>query len=211
MWPNQLDFLLFIVCWIFHFSMTPYSTSFPTWSVQLISILLHHDISKVSRHLWSTFQVSKFQHHIKLCTKHTISLVSSLQLSPICWWKQSSSCWMLLLPWAILNFICLQLTSLLSCYPKKFKYSIFCGCFLSIVLCNRDGCLEIHITLVFSTIIPIPYHLIISISLWIMSCSTTSSSDSSTRSSAYYTIQITCPPLLKSPNPSMASLVRYLL
>jgi hypothetical protein len=34
---------------------------------------------------------------------------------------------------------------------------------------------------------------------------------SSTRSSAYFTVRITCPPILKSPNPSRASLVRYSL
>jgi hypothetical protein len=120
MWPNQLAFLIFIVCRIFHSSVTAYSTSsFPTWSVQLIfSILLHHHISKVSRHLWSTLQVTKFQHHTKSSTKHNTSLVSSLNLSPICWWKQSSSWWVLLLPWPILDFIsCLHLTSFVIMLP----------------------------------------------------------------------------------------------
>jgi len=27
--------------------------------------------------------------------------VSSLKLSPVWWWKESSSCWMLLLPWQL--------------------------------------------------------------------------------------------------------------
>ena len=44
-------------------------------------------------------EVSKFQHHVKLCCKCSILLGSSLNLSSICWWKESSSCWMLLLPW----------------------------------------------------------------------------------------------------------------
>jgi hypothetical protein len=42
-----------------------------------------------------------------------------------------------------------------------------------------------------------------------MPCSTFSSLASSTRSSAYFTVRITCPPILKSPNPSGTSLVRY--
>lgn len=44
-----------------------------------------------------------------------------------------------------------------------------------------------------------------------MSCSTFSSLASSTRSSAYFTVWMICPPILKSPNPSRASLVRHLL
>ena len=43
--------------------------------------------------------VSKFQNSTILCSKYNTSLVSLLNLSTICWWKQSSSCWMLLLSW----------------------------------------------------------------------------------------------------------------
>jgi hypothetical protein len=44
-----------------------------------------------------------------------------------------------------------------------------------------------------------------------MPCSTVSSLASSTRSSAYFTVRITYPPILKSPNPPRACLVSYSL
>ena len=44
-----------------------------------------------------------------------------------------------------------------------------------------------------------------------MPCSTVSSLAISTRSSAYFTVWIICPPMLKSPSPSRASLVRHSL
>jgi len=47
--------------------------------------------------------VSKFQHHTKLCAECSTVLVSSLILSPICSWKESS-CWMLLLLWQSWKF-----------------------------------------------------------------------------------------------------------
>ena len=50
MWPIQLAFRFFISCTIFLWSLTLSNTSpFLTWSVQLISILLQHHISKLSR------------------------------------------------------------------------------------------------------------------------------------------------------------------
>jgi hypothetical protein len=55
MWPIQLAFCLRISCTIFLCSLTLSNTSsFLTWSVQLISILLQHHISKLSRCFWST-------------------------------------------------------------------------------------------------------------------------------------------------------------
>jgi hypothetical protein len=56
MWPIQLAFRLLISCRIFLCSLTlSITSSFLTWSVQLIfSILLHHHISKISRCFWST-------------------------------------------------------------------------------------------------------------------------------------------------------------
>jgi len=44
-----------------------------------------------------------------------------------------------------------------------------------------------------------------------MSCSTFSYLASSTRSSAYFTVWMICPPILKSPDPSRTSLVRHSL
>ena len=43
-------------------------------------------------------QVSKFQHQTKLSSKFSTLLASSLSLSPVCYWKEYSSCWKLLLP-----------------------------------------------------------------------------------------------------------------
>ena len=57
----------------------------------------------------------------------------------------------------------------------------------------------------------LPWHLPISINLSIMPCSTVSSLDSNTSSSAYFTMWMIHPPLLKSPNPSRASLVSHSL
>jgi hypothetical protein len=56
MWPIQLAFRSLIRCRIFLCSLTLSNTSsFLTWSVQLIiSILLQHRISKLSRCFWST-------------------------------------------------------------------------------------------------------------------------------------------------------------
>ena len=55
-WLIQFAFRLRISCRIFICSLTLNNTSsFPTWSVQLIfSILLQHHISKLSRCFWST-------------------------------------------------------------------------------------------------------------------------------------------------------------
>jgi len=56
MWPIQFAFRLRISCRIFLCSLTLSNTSsFLTWSVQLISfILLQHHISELSRCFWST-------------------------------------------------------------------------------------------------------------------------------------------------------------
>ena len=53
-WPIQLAFRHLISCRIFLCSLTLSNTSsFLTWSGQLISILLQHHISKLSRRFWS--------------------------------------------------------------------------------------------------------------------------------------------------------------
>ena len=101
MWPTQLPFLLlfFVRC---SFPPRLYVTIlyFFTQSVQLIfSIIVQHYIPKWSRYFWSTFrsvQVSA-PHKVMLQMRHVTS--SSWNLSPIYWWKESSSCWTLLLPW----------------------------------------------------------------------------------------------------------------
>jgi hypothetical protein len=58
MWPIQLAFRFLISCRIFLCSLTLSNTSsFLTWSVQQISILLQHHISKLSRCFWSTARI----------------------------------------------------------------------------------------------------------------------------------------------------------
>ena len=86
-WPIQLAFRFLISCRIFLCSLILSNTSsFLTWSVQLIfSILLQHHISKLSRFFSDLLpEASNFQHHIKLCSKWSILLVSSSIISPIC-------------------------------------------------------------------------------------------------------------------------------
>jgi hypothetical protein len=89
-WPIQLAFLVFIVFRIFLSSFILSNIpSFLKWSVQLIfSILLQHYISKLSRYLWITFRSAQVSAPYKLCFKSSTLLVSSLNLSPICRWKE---------------------------------------------------------------------------------------------------------------------------
>jgi hypothetical protein len=92
-WPIQLACPLFIVCLHDPF----YTSSFLTQSVQLIvSILLSAPNFKTSQ--VSLVYFLKFQHLTQPSSKCSSLLVSSLNLSPVCWWRKSSFCWMLLLP-----------------------------------------------------------------------------------------------------------------
>ena len=100
--PIQLACLLFIVCRTFFSPLTfcnPYS--YFIRSVQMIFFIrLQHHISKLSRYFSSTSRNVQFQHHTRLCSKCSTLLVSSLILSPVCWWKKNpSACSLLLLPW----------------------------------------------------------------------------------------------------------------
>ena len=70
-------------------------------------------------------QVPKLQYHIKLRAMCSILLVSSLYLSPICRWKEPSSCWILLFTKAIQHLISgVHLASFIM-LPKYLKYSTF--------------------------------------------------------------------------------------
>ena len=101
MWPIQWTVLIFIVrvCRMYRCSLIDcHTSSFLTQSVQLIfSILLQHHISQLARYFWCTLHSVQFQHHTKLCSKCSTLLVSSLNCSPVCWWKEPT-CWKLLLP-----------------------------------------------------------------------------------------------------------------
>ena len=78
-----LDFLLLMVCRIFHSSLTLCSTSsFPTSSVQLIfSILLQHHISKLARYFWCTSRSVQVSASYKATTQ--IQYFADLVFMPI--------------------------------------------------------------------------------------------------------------------------------
>ena len=94
MWPIQLTFLHFTVCRIFLLSLTPFNTSFLTWSVQLISILPQHHVSKHSRYFWSTFGIITLffstAHNYSLnISLHIIVIFSNIRPSLLPWrWRQ---------------------------------------------------------------------------------------------------------------------------
>jgi len=89
MWPMQLAFLLFIVCRLFLSFLTQCNTSFLTRSIQLIfQVFVQHHISELFRCFQSTFWSA--QHHTELCSKCSILVFSSLNLSPVWWCKETS-------------------------------------------------------------------------------------------------------------------------
>jgi len=125
----------------------------------IFSSLLEHQISNIPGISDLISEVFNFQHHTKLCSNCSSLLVCSLNWSPICWWKQPFSCWMLLFhgnpgynfmrtPYIIYYHIT-QIAEIL----KIFQLCSY------IIICIRDGCLEILITFVSSTFISIPQHL----------------------------------------------------
>ena len=88
--PIQLAFLLFIVCRIFLSSLTLWNTSsFFTRSVKMIfSFLIQYHISKLSIYFWSNFRKCPISSTFTMLhSKCGTLLVSSSNLSPICWWK----------------------------------------------------------------------------------------------------------------------------
>ena len=109
MWPIQAAFI--------HMLHVGYSTP-PCLSVILLRF--SHDRSKWSPPSFCSTalqkfpvisvilsEVSKFRGYKKPCPKCSTSLVVSVSLSPICWWKQPSSCRMPLFSWnAKFNFSC---------------------------------------------------------------------------------------------------------
>jgi hypothetical protein len=99
MWPSQLDFFPFIVCRIAYpppfFVLLHFSHEPSNWSSPSLSSTTFQNFPGISELLSA---VSKFQHHIQLWSKCSTVLVSSLNLRPVCWWKEPS-CWIPLLPW----------------------------------------------------------------------------------------------------------------
>jgi hypothetical protein len=103
--------------------------SSPLW-IYVILLHLSHDRSKWAPSFFSTTlqnspvisvilsEVSKFQGYKNPCPIYSTSLVTSLTLSPICWWKLPSSCRMLLFPWNTkFNFLYTSCTN--SCHSTQ--------------------------------------------------------------------------------------------
>ena len=91
MWPIQLAFLLLISCRIFLCSLTlntllHFSYDRSNWSFPSLSSTTFQNVPGVSDLLPAS---SKFQHHIKLCSKCSTSLASSPNLLPNCIWRHS--------------------------------------------------------------------------------------------------------------------------
>ena len=114
-WLINLAFLQSTVCGIFLSNLTLRYTSYLTrWFQLIFSILLEHQISNIPEISDLLSEVFNFQHHTKLCSKCSSLLVCSLNWSPICWWKEPFSCWMLLFHGDPgFNFMC---TSYIICY-----------------------------------------------------------------------------------------------
>jgi len=90
MWPIQFAFRLCTWCRIFLCSLTLCQTSLLTRSVQMIAIQLSTASQKLPGISDLLSAVSKFRRHTKLCFKYSTLVVSFLNLSPICWWRDSS-------------------------------------------------------------------------------------------------------------------------
>ena len=91
--PHISHKLLFIVCGTFlsppcsHVIFRHSSQNHSSWSPHSFSSTTFQNFPGIPD---LVSEVSKFKHH---------TLVSSLNLSTFCWWKKSSSCWMLHFPW----------------------------------------------------------------------------------------------------------------
>ena len=101
MWPIQLAFLLLLFLYArcssplrLFVTLLYFSHDRSNWSSTPFSTTTFQHSPSISALL---SEVSNFQRHLKLYSKCKTSLVYSLTLCPICWWKESS-CWILLLP-----------------------------------------------------------------------------------------------------------------
>ena len=99
-------------------------------------------------------KMSHFQHHTQLYSKCNPLLISSLNLSPICWGKWSYFLLNAALPchsWTYFPVSFLDVFSRVILAPfvitlhKQLKYFTFFNCFWSITICTRD-CLKISLS-----------------------------------------------------------------
>ena len=86
MWPIQLAFLLFTVCiyssppWLC-VTLPHFSHDLSNWSSPSFSSTIFQNFPRIADLL---YEVSKIQLHTMLCSKCSTSLVSPLNLSPVC-------------------------------------------------------------------------------------------------------------------------------
>ena len=156
-WPIHLVFRLFIVCRMMMFSFTLcHSSSFPTRSVQMIFCdFLQHHFAKCYGISDLLFEVPGFQLHTKLCFVFSTLLVSSLNWSPFCFRNFFCFCRAILNVKARVHlapFVIMLLSLNISHASPVFWF---------VIIFNGDGCLDILITLVFSTV-SIAQHLPVS-------------------------------------------------
>jgi len=108
---------------MFPSSFTLCNTSLVTRSAELVfSNLLQHHIPKLPRYLWSTFLMSRFQHHRKQCPKCIILLVSFLNVGQICWWNNFFVEFCFYYGNPEFNFLC---RSYIICYQATEIFEIF--------------------------------------------------------------------------------------
>ena len=146
---SPISLPVFILCRIFLSSSTLRSIHLShvlsSWSSPSFSSTTFENFSVVSDLI---SEVSKFQHHSKVCSTFRTSLVSSLNLNPI--FRRKA---FLLLNATILYLILhVHFASFVVVLPKSLKYSTFFNCFY-VIISKVDGSLEILITLVLSTFI----------------------------------------------------------
>ena len=123
LWPIQLvplPFVLYVQC-----SFSPSVYAVPLYSFQLIISILPQSFPGIGLLF---FDLSKFHSHTKLCSRRWISMVPYLNLIPICWWRQPSACWLLLLPW--------QSWSLSSVHKTHLEYHWFISNFSRFIINN---------------------------------------------------------------------------
>ena len=115
---------------------------------------------------------------------------------------------MLLLPWPLCVWLQVNIfASFVTLLTKYLNYSTFSSGFWFIKICIGDSCLSFPLPSFFSTFISIPQHFPISINPSVVTCSSVFSLASSSRSSVYFTVIITCRSVLMSYEASRTFLV----
>jgi hypothetical protein len=98
-------------------------------------------------------EVPKFQHRLKVYSKFSNVLVSSLHLSPIYWGNKVFFTLNAAFAIAILDLVYVYILHhfLFITLPNQVKYSTFSGCLWTTIICTGDGCQAILVTLILRT------------------------------------------------------------